>query len=212
VIDSIIERVITRLGAIATPLPAAKLDVRARLEGLVPVARPGDFAQALMDLGAMICTLRNPSCLICPLAEGCVARHAGNPTEFPVKPEKRAKKQLQSLAFVVLDARGWLLIGTRPGKGLLAGMAEVPNSRWLAEPPSLASAPLAAHWQRLNAPIRHVFTHIELNVDLAVARLDAEVAPPAGLRWVSPEHLGEEALPTLFRKVVERGLVALGAQ
>jgi A/G-specific adenine glycosylase len=210
VIDGNVERVITRLGAIAAPLPAARRDVRHRLEALVPVARPGDFAQALMDVGATICTPRNPSCLICPLAEGCAARHAGNPTDFPVKPSKKAKKQLQSLAFVVVDARGRLLIGTRSGKGLLAGMAEVPNSPWLAEPPMLECAPLVAQWQRLNAPIRHIFTHIELRVDLAVARLNVEVAPPPGLRWVPPESLGDEPLPTLFRKVIERGLAALG--
>jgi A/G-specific adenine glycosylase len=208
VIDGNIERVVTRLEAIDTPLPKAKGEIRAFLEAMVPSKRAGDFAQALMDLGATICTPKSPSCLLCPLGEGCVARARGKATGFPVKPPKKGKKQLQTLAFVVLDRENRILLGTRPGKGLLAGMAEVPNSEWSASGNASAQPPLAAEWQRLNAPVIHVFTHIELRAEIAVARI-ATAAAPDGLRWVTLAELDGEPLPTLFRKVIEAGLRAL---
>lgn len=209
VIDGNIERVVTRLAAIDTVLPKAKPEIGAVLEGMVPADRPGDFAQALMDLGATICTPKSPSCLLCPLSEACLARARGQPTAFPVKPAKKGRKQLQGLAFVVLDPQARILVRTRAGKGLLAGMAEVPNVDWSAEPMGLQAAPFPAEWQRLKQPVIHIFTHIELRMEIAVARLPATAPAPEGMRWVSLERLGDEPLPTLFRKVIEAGLRAL---
>jgi A/G-specific adenine glycosylase len=209
VIDGNIERVITRLRAIDTPLPAAKKEVHSALSGLISTRRPGDFAQALMDLGATICTPRKPSCLLCPLAHGCKALRKGNPERFPVKAAKKAKKQLSTLAFLAVDPDDRILVGTRLGKGLLGGMSEVPNTEWKTQISGLEAAPFAANWQRLNAPILHIFTHIELQVDLAVARLKDRIDPPAGWRWVAIDRLHDEPIPALFRKVIQRGLSAL---
>ncbi|PPD16404.1 MAG: A/G-specific adenine glycosylase [Methylobacterium sp.] len=215
VIDGNIERVVTRLAAIETPLPRAKPEIRAVLDAMVPPDRPGDFAQGLMDLGATICTPKSPSCLLCPLAERCVARARGQATAFPVKPAKKGKKPLQSLAFVLIDPQRRLLLRTRPATGLLAGMAEVPNTVWAAERAGTENtvmevAPVPAEWRRLNQPVIHIFTHIDLRMDIAVARLSREVPAPAGMRWVPLDALDAEPLPTLFRKVIEAGLRALG--
>jgi A/G-specific adenine glycosylase len=210
VIDGNVERVVSRLEAIDTPLPKAKPEIRAALESIVPAARPGDFAQALMDLGATICTPKSPSCPLCPLAGSCVAKARGEATNFPVKPPKKSKKAQHSLAFVALDARGRILLRSRPAKGLLAGMSEVPNTPWTSEPGRLSSAPFSGAWQKLNQPVIHVFTHIDLRMDIAVTRLDCLVTAPEGTRWVEVSKLGGEPLPTLFRKVIEAGLRALG--
>lgn len=215
VIDGNIERVVTRLAAIETPLPRAKPEIRAVLDAMVPPDRPGDFAQGLMDLGATICTPKSTACLLCPLAERCAARARGQATAFPVKPAKKGKKPLESLAFVVLDPQRRILLRTRPAKGLLAGMAEVPNTVWAAEIAAtehagIKAVPVPAEWRRLNQPVIHIFTHIDLRMDIAVARLSREVPAPAGMRWVPLDALDAEPLPTLFRKVIEAGLRALG--
>ncbi|MBN8532911.1 MAG: A/G-specific adenine glycosylase [Rhizobiales bacterium] len=209
VIDGNIERVITRLEAIDTPLPKVKGEIRDVLEGLVPADRPGDFAQGLMDLGATICTPKSPSCLLCPLAVTCIAKARGQMTDFPVKPPKKGKKVLRSLAFVALDGKNRLLLSTRPAKGLLAGMAEVPNSHWAAQAGGLEAQPLSAEWRRLNQPVIHIFTHIELSMEIAVTRIAGPIPPPDGMRWVEVAKLNAEPLPTLFRKVIEVGLRAL---
>ncbi len=202
VIDGNIERVITRLGAISTPLPAAKPEIRALLEPMLPADRPGDFAQALMDLGSGICTPRNPECLICPLRPFCKASKAGAATAYPVKPKKKAKPVKFGLAYVLRDAVGRILLRTRPGKGLLAGMAEVPNSGWAENSAPRSSPPVEADWTSLNAAVIHVFTHFELRLAVRMARLSQMPAAPEGMRWVALADLDGEPLPTLFRKVI----------
>jgi A/G-specific adenine glycosylase len=205
VIDGNIERVVTRLQAIATPLPAARPEIAAALRPMVPAERPGDFAQALMDLGAGICRPRNPDCLICPLRADCSAAAAGRATDFPIKPARKSKPVKYGTAFVVRDAAGRILLGTRPGKGLLAGMAEIPNSGW-AEIAPQDNPPVDAAWTRLNTPVVHVFTHFELRLVVAVARLSGRPEAPEGLRWVAKADLANQPLPTLFRKVIEAGV------
>lgn len=202
VIDGNIERVVTRLRAIATPLPAAKAEIHDALAPRVPEDRPGDFAQALMDLGAGICTPRNPQCLLCPLAEGCKAAHAGNPEAYPVKAPKRKRPVKFGTAYVIRDDSQRLLLGTRPAKGLLAGMAEVPNSGWSDGAASHSEPPLVARWTTLNTQVIHIFTHFELRLTIMTAAIGRIEAPP-GLRWVAPGDLAAEPLPTLFRKVIE---------
>jgi A/G-specific adenine glycosylase len=202
VIDGNIERVTTRMAAIATPLPAAKAEVRAVLAPLVPVQRPGDFAQALMDLGAGVCTPRNPDCPGCPLRPFCAGSAGGEPTRYPFKAKKKPKPVRYGLVHVLYDGEGRLLLRTRPGKGLLAGMAEVPGSDWTETAAPAATPPLAASWQRRNMGVTHVFTHFELRLAVEFAQLAGTIPPPPGMRWVSPAGLAEEPLPTLFRKVL----------
>lgn len=202
VVDGNIERIVTRLFAISDPLPAAKSKVKAALTPLVPLRRPGDFAQALMDLGSSLCTPRNPKCEACPLLAHCAAREAGTPTDFPVKAKRKAKPVRSGTVFVVRDGAGRTLLGTRPARGLLAGMSEVPNSGWDVVAPK-AQPPLGAPWQVLNAPVAHAFTHFELRLTVWRATLLGEPVAPPGLRWVAPEEIEQEPLPTLFRKVIE---------
>lgn len=210
VVDGNIERIVTRVFAISAPLPGAKAQVKAAIAPHVPKARPGDFAQALMDLGSSICTQKNPQCLLCPLSEACAARAAGNPTAYPVKAKKPAKPIKYGMAYVVKDGSGRVLLGTRPAKGLLAGMSEVPNSGWGVEMPE-AAPPLPAAWQTLNTPVIHVFTHFELRLSVSTARVADQPAPP-GLHWAALDALDAEPLPTLFRKVLEATGIAKSSE
>lgn len=202
VIDGNIERVVTRLAAIATPLPAARNEIRAVLDPMVPADRPGDFAQALMDLGAGVCTPRNPECLLCPLRPDCAAAKAGDPARYPVKPAKKPRPVRFGAAYVARDGEGRLLLRTRPAKGLLAGMAEVPGSDWAEGEAPASVPPLNASWIALNTPVVHVFTHFELRITVSSARLPGVAPAPAGMRWVSPQALKGEPLPTLMTRII----------
>ena len=203
VVDGNVERVITRLYAIATPLPKAKDEIRARLDPLTPAQRPGDFAQAMMDLGATICTPRNPVCALCPLRPFCAAQKAGTMLDFPVKPAKKPRPVRFGTAFVVQDSMGAILLRTRPAKGLLGGMSEVPTSAWVeGDAPSPVTPPLTASWRALNTAVIHVFTHFELRLSIQVAHVPAGTPAPVGMRWVREAALAGEPLPTLMRKVI----------
>ena len=201
VIDGNIERVVTRLAAISTPLPQARAEIRAVLEPMVPQDRPGDFAQALMDLGATVCTPRNPNCLICPLQVFCAASSAGEATAYPVKLKKKPKPVRFGVAYVIRDEAGRTLLRTRPGKGLLAGMSEVPGSHWQEGEAPASTPPVSADWRIHNAPVIHVFTHFELRLEIRSAGVAMPDAPE-GMRWVATADLEGEPLPTLFRKVI----------
>ena len=129
-VDGNIERVVARLFAVAEPLPAAKTTIRRLAGTLMPQRRVGDFAQALMDLGATICTPKKPACALCPLNDGCAARRRGDPETFPVKPPKAKGKLRRGAAFFVMRADGAVLLRSRPAKGLLGGMTELPTTEW----------------------------------------------------------------------------------
>jgi A/G-specific adenine glycosylase len=202
VIDGNVERVASRLFAIATPLPAAKPEIRAALAPLVPGERPGDFAQGMMDLGATICTPRRPDCLICPLDRVCQANAAGDPEGYPRKATKRVRPVRYGMAFVVRDAQDRLLLRTRPLRGLLAGMSEVPGSSWSEAAPGEASPPFDLPWRAVPEQVVHIFTHFELRLEIRAARLSTNPAPPEGMRWVASKDLSSEPLPTLMRKVI----------
>ena len=131
-VDGNVERVMSRLFEIRTPLPDSKPEIRALLEELVPADRPGDFAQAMMDLGATICTPKRPRCMLCPVREDCRAIVSGDPELLPVRGEKAEKPQRRGAAFVAVRSDGAILLRTRPDKGLLGGMSEVPTSGWTA--------------------------------------------------------------------------------
>ncbi|MBM3626759.1 MAG: A/G-specific adenine glycosylase, partial [Alphaproteobacteria bacterium] len=202
-VDGNVERVAARLAAIATPLPAAKAEIGEVAASLMPRARPGDFAQALMDLGATTCTPRAPSCGRCPLAAGCAARATGRQEEFPVKPPRRARPLRRGVAFVLRDARGAVWLTRRAEKGLLGGMVQVPTTDWIEGGPDEASRaaarPAPGPWRLLGETVRHVFTHfeLELEVEVAVARR----APDGEGRWCAPGDLARAGLPSVFRKV-----------
>ena len=206
VVDGNVERVVSRLAAIATPLPQAKADIRAIVERLVPIDRPGDFAQAMMDLGATLCTPKRPRCMLCPLREDCAATRAGDPEFYPVRPAKPAKPVRRGAAFVAVRPDGAVLLRKRPDKGLLGGMAEVPTTDWNARQDgetAVSAAPFAADWQPKGA-IVHVFTHFTL--ELCVYRASHAGPPPAGHFWSGAEGIAAEALPTVMKKAIEAAI------
>ena len=201
VVDGNVERVIVRLHALEQTIPRAKIEIRRLAEERTPSARCGDYAQAMMDLGATICTPRRPACVLCPLSQNCAARHAGRQNDLPVKPVKAARPLRFGSVFYVRRA-GEVLVRTRPEKGLLGGMTEFPGSTWNAEgDPTAASRPLPATYRTLVAPVEHGFTHFELRLIVHVAEVPASTRAPAGCRWIAEAGLGGEALPTLMRKV-----------
>lgn len=208
-VDGNVERVITRLHAIEEPLPKAKADVRGRTLALVPPDRPGDFAQALMDLGATICTPKRPACAICPWMTPCAARALGLQETFPRKVAKRSGELRRGAAFVAVRPDGAVLLRTRPPEGLLGGMAEPPGSAWSSDyalAHAILDAPLEARWQRLPGIVRHVFTHFPLELTVFHARVPATIDTPEGMRWTARADLAGEALPTLMRKVLAHAL------
>jgi A/G-specific adenine glycosylase len=210
-VDGNIERIVARLFAVDEPLPGAKLTIRKLAETLTPAQRPGDFAQALMDLGAAICTPR-PACAFCPLKEGCAARRRGDPESFPVKAPRRKGTLRRGAAFFALRADGMVLLRSRPSQGLLGGMTEVPTTEWSAgfdERSALAAAPFTpAKWKKLPGRVSHVFTHFPLELSVYTARLPANTRAVRGARWVRLADLADEALPSLMRKVVAHALEA----
>jgi len=210
VVDGNVERVVARLFALETPLPEVKPAIRAAAETLTPDARPGDFAQAMMDLGATICTPRQPKCLACPVAGACRARLAGNAADLPRRRAKTAKPVRRAVIFVIGDGNGAVLVRSRPDKGLLGGMTEFPSTPWqTADPPPLDAAarqaPLPARWRETPGLVRHVFTHFALELTVVLGRSHAAATPP-GHRWVPVDRLGREALPTVMAKVARHAL------
>jgi len=213
-VDGNIERVLARLYAIETPLPAAKAEIARLAKALTPPQRAGDFAQGMMDLGATICTPKTPACALCPWREPCAARRRGDAETLPRRTPKPEGKLRRGGAFVLLRADGHILVRTRPAKGLLGGMTEVPTTPWsagyvearaLEEAPRLKAKPVVK-WRRLAGVVRHVFTHFPLELTVYAAEVDSGTEAPEGNRWVATAKLGEEALPSLMRKVVAHAL------
>ncbi|WP_041375607.1 A/G-specific adenine glycosylase [Polymorphum gilvum] len=209
VVDGNVERVMARLFRIETPLPDAKPEIRAAMDRLTPADRPGDFAQAVMDLGATLCTPRRPACALCPWSQACAGRHAGVAETLPLKAPKKAKPTRRGAAFVARrSADGAILLRKRPAKGLLGGMAEVPGTPWSEtfDPSSAAGlAPFPAGWRVQPAPVRHIFTHFHLELSVLVADLAEPLPLPDAHWWSAPGELAGEALPTVMRKVVAAG-------
>jgi A/G-specific adenine glycosylase len=201
-VDGNVERVVARLDALDTPLPAAKPLLAAKAALLVPQERPGDFAQAMMDLGATVCTPRRPACGLCPLRAFCRAAAHAAPEDWPRRSTKPKRPNRGGAAFV-LRRGDTVLLRTRPPRGLLGGMAEFPSTLWTQSydpTKALHEAPVIANYQRLKERVAHVFTHFSLSLDIFVADVGAEA--PAGCRWVRDADLDAEALPSVMRKVV----------
>jgi len=191
-VDGNVERVVTRVFAIEDELPGAKPEVHRLAQTLVPGCRAGDFAQALMDLGATICTPVKPACALCPWTDACAARQRGDAETFPRKAPKRAGRLRRGAAFVVVRADRHVLVRSRPPKGLLGGMTEVPTTVWshdFDEEQALDHAPrfgrAASTWQRLPGVVTHVFTHFPLVLVIYAAGVPRGARAPEGARWVA---------------------------
>jgi A/G-specific adenine glycosylase len=205
-VDGNVERVVARLDAVMTPLPEAKPALRRIAAGLVPDRRAGDFAQAMMDLGATVCTPRKPNCVLCPWREPCAARARGIAEQLPGRAAKKTKPTRRGIAFWTLRRDGTVLLRRRPESGLLGGMIEVPSTAWREEgwtlPAALGEAPVAARWRTLPGLVRHSFTHFDLELTV----LTAQTAAAAEGIWAPLDRLGDHALPNLMKKVVEHAL------
>ena len=199
VIDGNIERVVSRFFAIEAPLPASKPEIRSKAEILWPQKRSGDFAQGLMDLGATICTPRNPDCEACPLQGDCLAFEKGLTADLPHKAKKKAKPTRYGAAFVLFNKEGDVLFERRPEKGLLGGMLGLPGTEWMDVKP-VAKAPKEESW-RLVGAARHTFTHFNLLLDVHCA--ESARLPKEGERWIAPD---EVKLPTVMKKALNVAL------
>ena len=200
VVDGNVERVMARLFAVRTPLPAAKPELTDHARRLTPADRPGDYAQAVMDLGATICTPKSPACGICPWREPCIARTEGIAAELPAKTPKKAKPTRSGIAYIARRADGAWLLERRPEKGLLGGMLGWPGSDWGDAPE--AAPPMEADWQTLGAEVRHTFTHFHLRLTIMVADVPIHAAPTRGsFKHASDFRLTD--LPTVMRKAFD---------
>ncbi|ARP99601.1 A/G-specific adenine glycosylase [Pseudorhodoplanes sinuspersici] len=208
-VDGNIERVVSRLFAIEEPLPASKPLIRERAATLTPDQRAGDFAQAMMDLGATICTPKKPACALCPWSEPCIARERGDQETFPRKTAKAEGKLRRGAAFVVMREDGALLARTRPDKGLLAGMTEVPTTDWAHDfdiHDASAHAPIEAKWHRVAGAVNHVFTHFPLELIVYRTQAPKTVRAPKGMRWIAMQEIDGEAFPNVMRKVIAHAM------
>jgi len=204
VIDANVERVVARLFAIAEPLPGGKAAIRAATGRITPDERAGDFAQAMMDLGATICTPRDPKCLLCPLSTECEGRASGDPARYPVKAPKRARPSRIGTAFwIERESEVWLI--RRPGKGMLGGMRALPDDGWSARDDGSGDAPLAGSW-RAGGVVRHGFTHFDLELGLAIYTGDQWRALAREGEWWPVVEIEAAGLPTLFAKAARLAL------
>jgi len=216
-VDGNVERVVARLYAVATPLPAAKPEIRRLAGGLTPQNRAGDFAQAMMDLGATICTPKNPACILCPWNDACAAYARGDAETLPRRTPKREGALRRGAAFVARRTDGMVLVRTRPARGLLGAMTEVPTTQWhhdFDDSKARAGAPRFAStktqkrisWRKVTGVVHHVFTHFPLELSVYAAEVPARTPAPSGTRWVAFASLNDEALPSVMRKVVAHAL------
>jgi A/G-specific adenine glycosylase len=210
-VDGNIERVVARLFAVTTPLPAAKPELRELAARLTPDERAGDFAQGMMDLGATICTPRRPACGLCPLRPDCAAYESGLAEALPYRDEKKERPTRRGTAFVVIRDDGAVLLRERPLSGLLGGMLEVPSSPWIEGKPSAKNsekhAPLKAKWRELPGLVEHTFTHFHL--ELRVLRVEAGIKPslsrgasPERCLWLHARDFHAAALPSVMKKIL----------
>jgi A/G-specific adenine glycosylase len=212
-VDGNIERVLARLFALKEPLPGVKPELRAIAETLAPAKRSGDFAQAMMDLGATICTPKSPACGNCPWSDDCVGRAQGIAASLPARDAKAARPLRRGAAFVVVSDRDEILLRRRPPKGLLGGMHEPPMSPWDKDFPQtpLDHAPLKAKYRKLPGLVRHGFTHFELELQVYRADDIATGKANAAGEWAPVNALADYALPSVMRKVIGHALTERSA-
>jgi len=200
IVDGNVERVMTRLHRVQAPLPKAKREIKALAAVLADPQRPGDYGQAVMDLGATVCTPRAPSCSACPWSGWCLAKEFGDQEGYPKKLKKKKQPVRYGHAYAMIR-EGSVWLRRRPPEGLLGGMVEVPTSEWLDVMPA-AIPPVDTAWSESVSPVKHVFTHFELRLDVHVATLSED--PDIDGFWVSKRDLPTVAIPSLFKKVLDK--------
>jgi len=204
ILDGNVERVIARLRQVETPLPAAKPELLGLAAEITPKKRPGDYAQAIMDLGATICTPRKPACGRCPWQAACRAHGAGITETLPRKTPKPERPLRHGVAFWAVRGDGQVMLRRRPEKGLLGGLMEVPGSEWRDTPwrqsAARKEAPAAAKWRLLPGVVSHGFTHFRLEITVYAGKVDGRAAIDGV--WCAPERFAEQALSTLSKKVI----------
>ena len=208
VVDGNVERVLSRIFAVEEAMPKAKKTIKEHQSALTPQMRAGDYAQAMMDLGATICSPKKPACALCVWQSDCAAFKLGTQELFPVKAPKKVKPTRYGWAFVAVRADGAVLLRTRPDKGLLGGMTEVPGTSWGEELPKspFASAPFQAGWSKRCGVIQHTFTHFHLEVEVVTSLFPMEQAAAKNSWWAAMEDIPNEALPTVMNKMLEAAL------
>ncbi len=205
-VDGNIARVVARLFAIKAPLQGAMSGIKEKASQLVPRERPGDFTQAMMDLGATICTPKNPSCSLCPVQKFCLGHAAGDPGALPRKAPPRERPVRHGAIFFVERQDGEVLVRTRPKTGLLGGMTEFPGTAWDTQIDAgevAKHAPVDAIFRKLDRVVSHGFTHFALRLEIFAATVPATQRAPENCRFVPRQRLGEEALPSVMRKVID---------
>ncbi len=205
VLDGNVERVMARIHAVEAPLPGSKETLRAFAAALTPQLRAGDYAQAVMDLGATVCTPRSPACGICPWMAECAGRRLGIAADLPRKAAKPVKPLRRGIVYLGQREDGALLVETRPAKGLLGGMLGLPGTDWAVEPPP-PCPPFPADWRDAGATVRHTFTHFHLELGVSVATAGSGVLPGDWRPWSASV---EAAMPTVMRKALRLGRAAL---
>ncbi len=206
VVDGNVERVVARLFRVQEAMPAAKIAIRKFAAVLTPAQRAGDFAQAMMDLGATICSPKNPACSLCPLNAICEGFRTGDAASYPRRAAKTERPQRYGAAFYIRRSDGGVFVRTRPPKGLLGGMTEFPGTEWSAYydlARAVEDAPVKLDWTKRMRQVEHVFTHFSLRLDVYVAQMRSGSKSPAGGRFVNELDLDGEALPSVMRKVAK---------
>ena len=218
VVDANVERVMARLHAVLAPLPGARAILRGHAAALTPTGRPGDHAQAVMDLGATVCTPRRPACAVCPWMARCAGRRAGIAEALPAKAPKAPRPERRGALWIARRADGAWLLERRPPRGMLGGTLGWPGTAWEARGPGADGGPsadgggvppLAADWREAGA-VAHGFTHFTVTLDLLVAEVARDAVPERGA-FVPAEAFDPAALPTLMRRAHEAAAAALYA-
>lgn len=213
VMDVNVERVMARLYSVSDPLPACKPILYNHVSDMTPTFRPGDYAQAVMDLGATVCTVRKPKCDLCPWTKRCRGK---NIAEFiPLKRSKSKRQTRRGIAFWITNPAGAVLLRRRPEKGLLGGMMEVPSTNWVEgalpdRKTAAMEAPLQmANWDEISGTVKHTFSHFHLELNVVTASVDGVHAVPPDCRWCQPREFEKQALPTVMRKVARLAVTNL---
>lgn len=208
VVDGNVERAISRLYALETPLPKSKPEIRALAGEIADHVRSHDYAQAIMDLGAIVCSPKSPSCQICPWQSACKAYALGEPTAYPKKLPKKAKPQRYGHVFLI-HRDGQFYVRPRPDQGLLGGMLELPGGLWSEQglPTRGEAEPFAADWQP-GGEVSHVFTHFTLQLQVWCAEAPKDYRPNAG-HWADLKALKTVGLPSVMAKAAQAGLKAI---
>ena len=209
-VDGNVLRVLARLYGVEDPLPGGRVRIEHLARALAPDSRPGDFAQALMDLGATVCTPRGARCAICPWKGNCVGYASGRPDAYPARTPKKERPIRRGVVFWAERPDGTILLRRRPENGLLGGMMEFPSTEWLSrvwtDTVAIAEAPVRARWRRLPGTVHHTFTHFHLELVVLVGR--ARNTAVADGVWCPPGQLKIHALPSVMKKVARHAFEA----